>query len=169
MRVSSKHFSFVTLMLSIVGCATAAPRIPTSQETISLTRDTPTSIESLHDPSKIVSAVGEKKFETSEGSIIRADDKGNVTIEGAWAMSEYGVTGIMDIAKGQNTTVNSSDKNYSILFCVGAIRIAPNLTVPLSSTESIISGPSGALLKRSKIGKEIVLVEGEAHLLLKTY
>jgi hypothetical protein len=73
----------------------------------------------------------------------------------------------MNITKGQNTTLNSNAQMF--LFCVGNIRIAPNLTVPLSSTESIISGSTGALLKRFKTGKEIVLVEGEAYLLVKTY
>jgi hypothetical protein len=46
----------------------------------------------------------------------------------------------------------------------------PHLTVPVSLTESIQSGPNGAILKRTgKKDKGIYIVEGDAQLIIKRF
>jgi hypothetical protein len=73
-------------------------------------------------------------------------------------------TGILSLAKG--SACPTWDGNICI-FCAKKIKIAPNLIIPISGSESIVSGKNGATLLRKKGGKGVILINGEAYLLKK--
>jgi hypothetical protein len=72
--------------------------------------------------------------------------------------------GILNLAKG---SACATWNGQICIFCAKRIKIAPNLTVHISSTESIVSGPNGATLIRNTPGKGILLINGDAYLLKK--
>jgi len=72
--------------------------------------------------------------------------------------------GILSLAKG---SACATWNGQICIFCAKRIKIAPNLTVPISTTESIVSGPNGATLVRNTPGKGVLIINGDAYLLKK--
>jgi hypothetical protein len=125
------------------GCSTLAQKTPISQEKVSIStsRNKPTHIDTL--PSY--------EYGVPSTVITNADDK----------------RGTIKFSQGDALAINMGNP---CAFCAETIKISPNLTVPISPTESIQTGPRGATLKRmGKTDKGLYVVEGDAQLVIKKY
>jgi hypothetical protein len=73
---------------------------------------------------------------------------------------------IKAVVKNGDLTISSDhmilNKGAPCPFCAETIAIAPKLTVPIGSTDFIVSGPQGTTLKRTIPGGGVLLVEGQA-------
>lgn len=72
--------------------------------------------------------------------------------------------GILNLAKG---SACATWNGQICIFCAKRLKIAPNLTIPVSTTESIVSGPNGVTLLRNASNKGVFLLKGDAYLLKK--
>ncbi len=69
-------------------------------------------------------------------------------------------------AVGDATMTATMSKTSAVKLYAEVIEIEANLAIVLSDTESLVAGPDGAKIERTKEGKGLVLREGSAELVL---